>query len=140
MSGNGQATTATLERARLTVSCGDFARALSGRFVAALAAETDLPLDRLDEAVLVAEAVADRCGEITPDGELELAVAVHPDRLELRVGPLEPGAANQMLGADAERGSHGGVIRGLSSTVEVRQLRSGLEALQITVSAAGRGG
>lgn len=137
MRSNGQSGTATLERARLTVSCGDFARSLSGRFVAALAAETDLPLDRLDEAVLVAEAVADRCGEITPEGELELAVAVHADRLELRVGPLEPGAAKRMLGTDAE-GSHGGVIRGLSSSVEIRQLRNGLEALNITVTAAAR--
>lgn len=138
MSGVGPAATASLERARLTVSCGDFARALAGRFVAALAAETDLPLDRLDEAVLVAEAVADRCGELTPDGELELAVAVHADRLELRVGPLEPGAANQMLGADVERGSHGGVIRGLSSSVEVRRSRNGHESLVITVAATDR--
>jgi serine/threonine-protein kinase RsbW len=128
-----------LERARLTVSCGGFARTLAGRFVAALAAETDLPLDRLDEAVLVAEAVADRCGELTPDGELELAVAVHSDRLELRVGPFEPGAVKRLLGADAEQTEHGGVIRGLASVVEIRRLRNGEEALHIAVAASGRG-
>jgi len=140
MSGADQGVTSTLERARLSVPCGDLARALAGRFVAALAAETALPLDRLDEAVLVTEALADRCGEITPDGELDLSVAVHNDRLELRVGPLQPGMAHRMLVADGERGSHGGVIRGLASSVEIRRLRNGSEALHIAVSAMGRAG
>ncbi|MCW3039459.1 MAG: hypothetical protein JWM31_1364, partial [Solirubrobacterales bacterium] len=77
--------TSSLERARLSVACGPLGRALVGRFVAALGAETRLAVDRVDEACLIAEAVADRCTELTPDGELQLAVAVHEDRLELRL-------------------------------------------------------
>jgi hypothetical protein len=129
----------SLERARLSVSCGPLARTLAGRFVAALGAETALPLDRVEEAYLLAEAVADRCGELTPDGELELSVAVHDDRLELRVGPLERGAAHRLLGADAGR-KDGGAIRGLASTVETRPLRGGdREVLVIVVTAHPRG-
>lgn len=124
----------SVERARLSVSCGPLARTLSGRFVAALGAETTLPLDRVEEACLVAEAVADRCGELTPDGELELSVAVHEDRLELRVGPLESGAAQRLLGADSGL-KGGGAIRGLASAVETRPLRGDRESLVVLVAA-----
>jgi hypothetical protein len=124
----------SVERARLSVSCGPLARTLAGRFVAALGAETALPLDRVEEAYLLAEAVADRCGELTPDGALELSVAVHEDRLELRVGPLERGAAHRLLSADAGL-KGGGAIRGLASTVETRPLRSDREMLVVHVSA-----
>lgn len=130
---DGEAPTASLERARLTVRCGDLGRALAGRFVAALGAETTLPMDRVDEACLVAEAVADRCGELTPEGALELAVAVHGDRLELRVGPLRRGAADRLLRTDAEQLS-GGVIRGLASSVDTRTLRGGAEVLRVVVA------
>lgn len=133
--GTGIAPPPSLERARLTVSCGPLGRALAGRFVAALGAETELPIDRVQEACLVAEAVADRCGELTPGGELELAVAVHEDRLELRVGPLVRGAALRMLRSDVEQGS--GAIRGLATTVETRTLRSGDEVLRVVVGTHG---
>jgi hypothetical protein len=121
-----------LERARLSVSCGPLARALAVRFVAALSAETRLPLDRVEEACLVVEALADRCGEVTPDGELELTVAVLAERLELRIGPLVPGAARRMLGADAALAG-GGAIRGLASSVDTQALRGGREVLRVLV-------
>ena len=124
----------TLERARLVVSCGDLARALAGRFVAALGAETRLAIDRVDEAVLVAEAAADRCGEIVPDGDLELAVAVHEAHLELRIGPLEPGGAQRLLASDAS-GPGGGAIRRLASSVETRRSRRGEETLVLAIHA-----
>jgi hypothetical protein len=121
-----------LERARLSVSCGPLARALAVRFVAALSAETRLPVDRVEEACLVVEALADRCGELTPDGELELAVAVLAERLELRIGPLVAGGAGRMLGADAAQAG-GGAIRGLASSVDTQALRGGREVLRVVV-------
>jgi hypothetical protein len=128
----------SLELARLSVSCGDFARSLAGRFVAALGAETNLPVDRLDEAILVGEAVADRSCEISPDGELDLAVALHSDRLEMRVGPLDAGAATRLLGSDTQAAAHGGAIRGLATSVEIRRLRTGKVALHIVIAPTGR--
>lgn len=124
----------SLERSRLTVQCGPLARVLAGRFVAALGAETKLAFDRVDEACRLAEAVADRCGELTPDGELQLAVAVHEDRLELSLGPLDVGQAGRVLGADAQL-TGGGAIRGLATSVETRRLRSGQEILRVSVAA-----
>lgn len=125
-----------LERAHLSVTCGPLARALAARFVAALGAETRLPIDRVEEACLVAEALADRCAELTPDGELDLTVTVLPDRLELRVGPLLAGAARRLLGADAGLPG-GGAIRGLASSVETRRTRDGRETLWVVVGSGG---
>lgn len=125
-----------LERAHLSVTCGPLARALAARFVAALSAETQLPIDRVEEACLVAEALADRCAEITPDGELDLTVTVLPDRLELRVGPLRAGAAGRLLGTDAGQPG-GGAIRGLASSVETRRGRDGRETLRVVVGLDG---
>ncbi|WP_354701508.1 hypothetical protein DSM112329_01827 [Paraconexibacter sp. AEG42_29] len=124
----------SLERSRLTVTCGDLARSLAGRFVTALGAETALSLDRVEEACLVAEALADRCGDLTPDGELQLAVAVHAQRLELRVGPLQRGSAQRLLAGDAG-GPGGGAIRRLATSIDVRQLRGETDVLVVVVAA-----
>lgn len=137
--GGGLAATDSLERARLSVRCGPLARVLASRFVAALGAETTLSIDRVDEAGMIAATVADRCGELTPDGLLELTVAVREDLLELRIGPLESGAGAQLLGSDA-RLPGGGPIRGLASAVEIKRTRRDRELVHVVVAAhpAGR--
>lgn len=122
----------SLERARLVVGCGLTARGLVSRFVAALAAQADLPLDRMEEACLVAETIADRCHEVAACGELELAVTVVPGRLDLRVGPLNAGAAGRILGAD--RGRPGDLIRALATSVSVRPARGGTEVVRVVVT------
>ena len=129
----------SVERARLVVGCGALARPLLTRFVAALAAETSLAVDRVDEACHVAEAISDRCSELTPDGHVELAVVLRDDALEMRVGPLAAGAADELLQSDA-RQLEGGAIRGLASRVEVRRGRSGEETLRIIVGPRARAG
>lgn len=130
---NGFAAADSLERARLSVACGPLARVLASRFVAALGAETSLTIDRVDEAGMLAAAVADRCAELTPDGALDLTVAVREDMLELRIGPLEPGAGARLLGSDAALPG-GGPIRGLATTVDVRRTRADRELLHVVVA------
>jgi hypothetical protein len=115
-----------LSRARLTVTCGPLARRLTGRLAAALAAETTLPLDRAQEAVLVAEALADRCADLTPDGEMTVTVDVRAAALTIRLGPLPRGNAGRMLAADS---GGPGTLHALASSVETRRLRSGRESL-----------
>ncbi|UTI65391.1 hypothetical protein NBH00_04060 [Paraconexibacter antarcticus] len=131
---DGPAAADSLERARLTVRCGPLARSLASRFVAALGAETSLSVDRVDEAGMLAAAVADRCVELTPDGELDLTVAVREDLLELRVGPLEPGSGARLLGSDATLPG-GGPIRGFATSVDIRRTRNGRDLLRVVVAA-----
>ncbi len=117
-------------RARLTVTCGPLARELAGRFVAALGAQTSLPVDRAQEAVLVAEALADHCSDLTPDGEMTVSADVRADVLVIRLGPLGDGDAARLLSADA---GGAGTLGALASSVETRRLRSGRESLVVVV-------
>ncbi|MCW2959034.1 MAG: hypothetical protein JWP18_1837 [Solirubrobacterales bacterium] len=124
----------SISRARLTVGCGPLARELAGRLLMSMGAETTLPLDRVQEAALVAETIVELCDGASVDGSLELAVRADRDRLELRVGPLVPGGARRLLSADAD-GHVGGMMRALASQTVVRQGRAGAELLVLTISA-----
>jgi serine/threonine-protein kinase RsbW len=124
----------SIARARLTVGCGPMARPLAGRLLMSIGAETDLPLDRVQEAALVAETIVELCKDASADGTIELAVRADGGRIELRVGPLAPGGAQKLLGADALGGA-GGVMRALASKTAVRQGRAGTEILVFTVLA-----
>lgn len=138
MTAEGPRTDGSLERARLSVACGAIARPVAGRFVAGLAAETGLSLDRVDEAILLAETLADRCSEISADGRVELSVALHEDGLEIRVGPFPHGRGSEVLRRDAAQ-PEGGAIRGLATAADVRRGRTS-ETLRILVGARAREG
>ncbi len=122
----------SISRARLTVGCGPLARALAGRLLMSIGAETDLGLDRVQEAALVAQTIVALCEDVSTDGTVELAVRADGDGLELRVGPLAAGGGARLLAADTLGGA-GGVMSGLASTVAVRQGRAGSEVLVLTV-------
>ncbi|MBA2460584.1 MAG: hypothetical protein H0V45_02240 [Actinobacteria bacterium] len=67
------------------------------RVVGMLAARANLPLDRLDDAVLVADVVAMRASAFAPEA---VTVRLQPSArtLWLRVGPLRSGGAEALLG------------------------------------------
>jgi serine/threonine-protein kinase RsbW len=73
------------------------AGAVLGRVVGILGARVALPIDKLSDALLVSDAVtaATRGGTHTVLVEADL----EPKRLELRVGPLEPGGAKRLIGS-----------------------------------------
>jgi len=102
---------------RLTVASGPLVGPVLRRVVGMLAARADLPLDRLDDAVLVADVIAARASPYAPDA---LSVALEPGHrtLWLRVGPLAPGGANALLGESAVP-DVGSVIAKLADEVHV---------------------
>lgn len=71
--------------------------AVLGRVVGILGARVALPIDRLSDALLVSDALiaATHGGRNTVQIEAEL----EPKRLSLRVGPLEPGGAERLIGS-----------------------------------------
>jgi hypothetical protein len=73
------------------------AGAVLGRVVGILGARVALPVDKLSDALLVSDAVtaATRGGVHT----IRIEAGVEPKRLELRVGPLEPGGARRLIGS-----------------------------------------
>jgi serine/threonine-protein kinase RsbW len=66
------------------------------RIVGALAARRDLPVDRISDAVLVTDAIADAAPGRFADGMVKLALADAEDGLELRLGPMADGGADEI--------------------------------------------
>jgi len=122
----------SIVRARLTVGRGPLARALAGRLVMSIGAETGLPIDRLGEAALIAERIADLCSDGHAGGCFELTVRAEDHLIELRAGPLGPGDGQRLLSADAH-GSSGPVMAALATHATIRRGRDGDETLVLTV-------
>jgi serine/threonine-protein kinase RsbW len=80
-----------------------------------LAARADLPLDRLDDAVLVADVIADRAGPFAHDA-IQVSFEAAERRLWMRIGPLEPGGAEALL---REAPDVGPIIVKLADEVQV---------------------
>jgi hypothetical protein len=87
--------------AHLAVWQGPLAGPVLGRVVGMLAARADCPIDRLDDALLIADAVAARAGLFSDDGRIGVLVTAAPGAVELNVGPLrEDGARDLIASAD----------------------------------------
>src|SRR3954451_367196 len=101
----------------ISVASGPLVGPVLRRVVGMLAARADLPLDRLDDAVLVADVIASRASGYTDD---LVHVSLQPGErtLWLRVGPLRKGGANALLG-EAAVPDVGSVIAKLADEVHV---------------------
>jgi hypothetical protein len=106
------------QRASVSVTIGPFVGPVLSRFVGMLAARADLPVDRLDDAVLVADSIAASAPAHSVGGRVTVAVETGDRRLELQVGPLAQGGAKAML-ADASVPGVGNVVERLVDEVWV---------------------
>jgi anti-sigma regulatory factor (Ser/Thr protein kinase) len=66
------------------------------RMVGALAARRDLPVDRVSDAVLITDAIAGAAPGRFADGCVRLGLGESDRGLELRLGPMEKGAAGEI--------------------------------------------
>ena len=116
---------------RLAVASGPLVGPVLRRVVGMLAARADLPLDRLDDAVLVADVVAARAAAYAPE---TVQVHLHPGErtLWLRVGPLDVGGAEALLSETAP--DVGSIIRKLADEVHVDAEGSSGEYLRVCVA------
>ena len=106
-----------LPETHLAVAAGPLVGPVLRRVVGMLAARADLPLDRLDDAVLVADVIASRASSWSAD---LVHVMLQPGErtLWLRVGPLQRGGAQALLG-EAAVPDLGSVIVKLADEVHV---------------------
>ncbi len=102
----------------VSVAEGLLAAPVLTRVVAALAARADLALDRVDDARLLAAALAAHGPGHARDGRLRLSVERGPGELSIRVGPLVPGGAGALLRESALPGI-GPVVPRLADEVGV---------------------
>lgn len=120
---------------RISVSAGPLVGPVLRRVVGMLAARADLPLDRLDDAVLVADIVAARAPAHVAAETVDVALASATRSLELCVGPLVAGGGRALLG-DAAVPGVGNVIEQLADTLEV-EARGKHEFLRVRLAYTG---
>jgi anti-sigma regulatory factor (Ser/Thr protein kinase) len=63
------------------------------RALTALAARQEITIDRISDAMLLADAISAAAPRGFPDGQVKLSIADRPDGVELKIGPMESGAA-----------------------------------------------
>ena len=102
----------------VSIASGPLVGPVLRRVVGMLAARADLPLDRLDDAVLVADLIAARAPAHVAAETVDVALQPCPRTLSLRVGPLRPGGGEALV-VDAAVPGVGNVIEQLADELSV---------------------
>jgi hypothetical protein len=85
--------------ATLIVRRGELLGPVLGRVVGMLAARAQCPIDRLDDALLLTDAVAAHAPQHTTSGDVTVHVRTQLSGLTLRIGPLGADGAGALIGA-----------------------------------------
>lgn len=111
-------------RAVVTVRGEDLAVSVLGRVVGMLAARAHCPIDRLDDALLVTDAVAVHAGDHGIDGAVCVTVSTQADGLALLVGSLREGGADALV-SDAQLPGVGNVLEHMADEVSAGPAEDG---------------
>jgi hypothetical protein len=121
---------------RVSIAAGPLVGPVLRRVVGMLAARADLPLDRLDDAVLVADLIAARAPAHVSGETVDVALEPGPRTLSLIIGPLRHGGG-QALVVDAAVPGVGNVIEQLADELTVDAANgTGEEYLRVTLAYA----
>jgi len=116
--------TAIQNQATVGFSSGPLVAPVLGRVVGMLTARADCPIDRLDDALLVADAIAAKAGSFSEDGRLNVRVLARAGSIELEVGPLRAGGAEELVASAALPGV-GNVLERVADVLEPQQREGG---------------
>jgi len=125
---------AATNEATVRIVNGPLVAPVLARVVGMLAARAQCPVDRLDDALLVADAVAAHSQAHTRDGHVTVRLAAGADGIELEVTDLEEGGADALL-ADAALPGVGNILERIADEVKVRR-DSGDESLLVRLGFA----
>jgi hypothetical protein len=106
-----------LNEASVGLAQGPLAAPVLGRVVGILAARADCPIDRLDDALLVADAIAAKAARFAQDGRVNVRVVAESGSVELHVGPLHADGANGLI-ASASLPGIGNVLERVADELE----------------------
>ena len=82
------------EATELTVGSPELVGPVLSRALTALAARHEITVDRISDAMLLADAISAAAPRGFPDGQVRLSIADRPEGVELKVGPMPTGAAD----------------------------------------------
>jgi serine/threonine-protein kinase RsbW len=81
------------EATELTVGRPELLGSVLSRALTALAARHEITVDRISDAMLLSDAISAAAPRGFADGYVRLSIADHPGGVELKVGPMQAGAA-----------------------------------------------
>jgi hypothetical protein len=120
----GEAAAGRSNSVLLRVASGPLAGPLLTRVVAMMLARAQCPVDRLDDAMLICDALGAHAPEHAADGHVEFRMLTQPGRLQLRVGALAPGGARRLADDTALPGV-GDVLEPIADAVRVEPYDAG---------------
>lgn len=82
--------------AEISVGDAELLEPVLARIVGALAARRDISVERVSDAVLVTDAIADAAPGRFADGRVRLGLGESDEGLELRLGPMKKGSADEI--------------------------------------------
>ena len=95
--GVGAGVASSSDTAMMTVAPAPVAGSVLPRVLSALAARAYFPTDRISDAQTLAQVLLERIAGSVSASHLTIAITVVPHSLELRIGPLDSGRADQLL-------------------------------------------
>jgi hypothetical protein len=123
--------------ARVVVRRTELIAPVLGRVVGMLTARAQAPIDRLDEVLLITDAVAAHgLAHVAGDEGLGVHVSATETSLTLQVGPLRPQGATELLRA-VELPGVGNILERVADEVTVQSDGDGRELLVLRISLAG---
>lgn len=112
------------DTAQLTIASPEMIAPVLGRVVGALAARRPITVDRLSDALLLTDAVSRHAPDAFTDGHFRFAVKDDDSGIDLRVGPLPAGVA-QELRDELEIPEVGGSLESLADELEIEDGNAG---------------
>jgi serine/threonine-protein kinase RsbW len=110
----------TVDETTMKVGRPDLLAPILSRTLGALAARREVTIDRLADAMLLSDAISAGAPRGFSDGQVCLSIADREEDVELRVGPMKDGGAEQ-LRAGLDLPELGGSLETLADEVRVEQ-------------------
>ncbi len=112
------------ERTEVVLDRSELLAPVLARVVSALVARRDLSIDRVSDAILVSDAIAVAAPERFADGRVRLGLDERPGGIDLRLGPMESGAAAEIR-KDLELPDVGGSLEALADELTIEKSDDG---------------
>ena len=122
-----------INEATVRVVNGPLVAPVLSRVVGMLAARAQCPVDRLDDALLVADALAAHTQTHTRNGHVTVHLVAGEDALEMHVSELGDGGAEGLV-EDASLPGVGNVLERIADDVQIKRTEDGPEKLVLRVS------
>jgi anti-sigma regulatory factor (Ser/Thr protein kinase) len=122
------------EATELQVGSPELLGPVLSRALTALAARREITVDRISDAMLLADAISAAAPRAFADGYVRLSIADRPEGVELKIGPMASGAA-EGLRSSLALPDVGGSLETLADEVRTEADGDG-EYLVVTIAAA----